>query len=637
MLKTLRSSTKWVMITVAICFVGMMVIGWGMDITGRRSDGGGSINELGAINGQKVTYDYYNSLLQQKREAAGKNQRMTLDQDRQVQDEVWNEIVTQTLVQQEIKKRKISFTDKELVNYMLNNPAQVAQQIQSFRNSDGSFSLQKYQEFLKNPSNLSDARTKPLINYIENEARNMLPIMKFQEELTGGIIIPDTKVREKWLMDNDQRKAEWAFLPISRLNNVANTLNPKEVQAYYDSHKAEYKREDVRSVDLVFFPLAPTMQDSSEVFDRAKAIYERAQKGEDFAGLADGYSEDQGNQDQDGKGRGGDLGFITRGRMIKEFEDVAFSLKPGEVSPPLLTRFGYHIVKVDSIKYKDDPTKTAKKGKAKSKTALSEVDQVKVRHILLKIEPSTQTRERVENAANTFLEGVKGGQDFAALAKKDKLQAARTPLFKKSDTYIPYFGGGVQMLVNRIFRSKQGEILPRYQVEQGYYIIKVAEIKPAGIAPLEEVKNKVEAAVRNQARIQYAAEFAARVLDRMKSGKTLQEAVLADSVKAAGFTSGIVTRGGTAEGLGAMNPIVAKLFTLSNPGENTGVVKSDTGAGIAILQEKLPVDEAKFQAEREQVRSSMVNQLQNEIITKYLSDIRKNAKISDNRDKIINM
>lgn len=637
MLKTLRSSTKWVMITVAVCFVGMMVFAWGMDITGRRTRGGLSAHELGAINGQKITYDYYNRLLQQKRESAGQKQRSTLDQDRQLQDEVWNEIVTQTLVQQEIQKRKINFTDKELVNFMFNNPVQIAQQIQSFKNSDGTFSIQKYQEFLKNPANFKDARTKPLVDYIENEARNMLPIMKFQAELTGGIVIPDTKVREKWLMDNEQRKAEWAFLPISQLNNVANTLDPKEVQAYYDKHKTEYKRDEVRSVDLVFFRLSPTPQDSSEVMDRAKTIYARAKKGEDFAELANGYSEDPGNQGQDGKNLGGDLGFISRGRMIKEFEDVAFSLKPGEISPPILTQFGYHIVKVDSIKYKDEPAKTAKKGKAKPKAALSEVDQVKVRHILLKIEPSSQTRERVENAANSFLESVKGGQDFAALAKKDKLQTARTPLFKKSDMYIPYFGGGAQMLINRIFHTKQGDILSRYQVEQGFFVIKVAEVKPAGIPSLNEVKNQVETAVRNHARIQYAADFAARVQERMKAGKTLQEAVLADSVKTAQVKNGTITRGGAAEGLGAMNPLVAKLFMLNNPGENTGVVKSDTGAGIAVLQEKLPVDESKFQTEREQVRSKMVSELQNEIITKYLTNLRKNAKILDNRDQILNM
>jgi peptidyl-prolyl cis-trans isomerase D len=633
MLKTLRSSTKWVMIIVAICFVGMMVFAWGMDITGRRTRGGLSAHELGAVNGQKISYDYYNRLLQQKRESMGQKQSSSLDQDRQIQDQVWNDIVTQTLVEQEIHKRRISFTDKELINFMFNNPVQMAQQISSFKNDDGTFSIEKYRAFLQNPANLKDARTKPLIDYIENESRNMLPIMKFQQELTGGVVVPDTKVREKWLMDNEQSKAEWVFLPISRLNTVASTPNPKDVQAYYEKHKAEYKRDEVRSVDLVFFRLSPTLQDSVEVRDRANTIYARAKNGEDFAELANGYSEDPGNVGQDKKSNGGDLGFVTRGRMIKEFEDVAFNLKPGEISQPFLTQFGYHIVKVDSVKYKEDAS-TAKKGKAKSKAAATEVDQVKVRHILLKVEPSTQTRDRVEKEANTFLESVKVGQDFAALAKKDKLQTARTPLFKKSDMYIPYFGGSSQMLINRIFHAKQGEVLARYQVEQGYFVIKIAEIKPAGIPSLDEVKSKVESEVQKQARVQYASDFSARVLDRMKAGKTLQEAVLADSVKTADVKSGLITRGGSAEGLGPMNPLTAKLFMLKNPGENTGVVKSETGAGIAVLQEKLPVDETKFQAEREQVRSGMVNQLQNEIITKYLTNLKKNAKIIDNRDQL---
>ena len=633
MLKTLRSSTKWVMITVAVCFVGMMVFAWGMDITGRKTRGGLSAHYLGAINGQKITYDTYNRLLQQKRESTGQKQRTTLDQDRQLQDEVWNDIVTQTLVEQEIQKRKITFTDKELVNFMLNYPVQIAQQIQTFKNPDGTFSIDKYRSFLQNPANLKDPRSKPLVDYIETQARTSLPLIKFQKELTGGIVISDVKVREKWLMDNEMRKAEWVFLPISRLNLVGRTLDSKAVQAYYDKHKAEYKRDEARSVDIVFFRLAPTPQDSAEAVDRAKVIYERAKKGEDFAELANGYSEDPGNAGPDGKGIGGKLGYITRGRMVKQFEDVAFSLKPGEISPPFQTQFGYHIVKVDSVKYKEEPATAAKKGKAKPKTSPTEVDQIKVSHILLKIEPSTQTRDKVENTANSFYESVKGGQDFAAQVKKSNLQTVRTPLFQKKDMYVPYIGGSL-MLVNRVFHAGQGDVLTRHQVDQGYFIIRVAEVKPAGIPSLEEVKNQVETGVRNEVRIQYAVDFASRVLDRMKSGKTLQEAVAADSVRIADVKNGEAARGGMVEGLGAMNPLVAKLFTLKNPGENTGVVKSETGAGIAVLAEKLPVDDTKFQTEREQLRSKMVGDFQNEIISSYVENLRKNAKIIDNRDQI---
>jgi peptidyl-prolyl cis-trans isomerase D len=213
----------------------------------------------------------------------------------------------------------------------------------------------------------------------------------------------------------------------------------------------------------------------------------------------------------------------------------------------------------------------------------------------------------------------------------------RTPLFKKDDRYVPYFGAGSEMLINRIFRAKQGEVLPRYQIEQGFYVMKVAEVKPAGISSLDEVKAIVENEVNNEVRIQYAVDFANRVLDRMKSGKSLQDAVAADSVKFAETKIDAVTRGGGSGILGPKNPLAAKLFQLNNPGENTGVVKTPTGVGIAVLIEKIPWGQLKFDTEKEQLRKQMAQELQNEVINNFLEELRKKAKIVDNRDKIFSL
>jgi parvulin-like peptidyl-prolyl isomerase len=78
-----------------------------------------------------------------------------------------------------------------------------------------------------------------------------------------------------------------------------------------------------------------------------EAILQRVRAGEDFAKLADEFTEDPG-----GKGKGGDLGWFGRGAMVKSFEDAAFGLKPGEVSGVLETEFGFHIVKLDERRAK---------------------------------------------------------------------------------------------------------------------------------------------------------------------------------------------------------------------------------------------------------------------------------------------
>jgi peptidyl-prolyl cis-trans isomerase C len=85
-----------------------------------------------------------------------------------------------------------------------------------------------------------------------------------------------------------------------------------------------------------------------ETEDEAKNIHDRITKGEDFAKLAKELSKDQGSA-----AKGGDLGYFGRGRMVPEFERAAMSLKPGEVSSPVRSRFGYHIIKLTDIKKGD--------------------------------------------------------------------------------------------------------------------------------------------------------------------------------------------------------------------------------------------------------------------------------------------
>lgn len=635
MLKTLRTSTKWVMITVAVCFVMMMVFAWGMDITGLR--GGSKAGVVGVINGRKVMYDEFNQILQNRRETMPKDTRMTLDAERKLNEDTWNQIVMQTLISQEIKKRKISYTEKELLNFMLSNPVQGVEKASIFLNPDGTFSQEKYRQFLLNPNNLKDPQIAQFLQGVEDQAKSSLPIMKLQQRIAGGVLVSDSKVHDQWLQENDKRKIDFIFLPAGQFSASQQQLDEKEIQAWYDGHKNDYKSEDGRSLDFVFFRLTATPADSAEVLSRAKLIVDRARKGENFSDLADGYSEDPGNTNAQGKSNGGNLGFVSRGRMIKEFEEVAFNLKPGEISEPFVTRFGCHIVTVDSVKV-GAPTPDPTNPTAKPKAGAQVVTEVKVRHILLKIEPSSQTKDNVENTANRFLTQVSAkGADFAAVAKKNNLEVMRTPAFAKDAQYIPYIGSNASLLISRTFDAKLGAILPKYAVDSGFFVAKVAEIKPAGISPLKDVRGKVENAVRQQMGVKKAEEVAQRILGRMQAGKTLQAAVAEDEFKNAMVRTEEVTKAGNVQGVGVRSALVLKAFQLETVGGNTGVVKSDTGAGIAVLLEKIPVNETQFQNVREQLRQKMQGELMNEVVSQYLENLRKTAKIVDNRSKIFQM
>ena len=118
----------------------------------------------------------------------------------------------------------------------------------------------------------------------------------------------------------------------------------KAIEKYYAQHKDRYQEpEAVRARHiLIEVPQGASKEEEAKALKKAKELRQRALKGEDFAKLAREYSADPGSRD-----KGGELGFFTRGQMVKEFENAAFSLKPGEISQPVRTAFGYHLIQVE--------------------------------------------------------------------------------------------------------------------------------------------------------------------------------------------------------------------------------------------------------------------------------------------------
>jgi len=613
MLKTMRTNTKWIMIIVSVCFIGMMIFAWGMDIGGRGSSV--KANVVGTVNGEEIPYSYYDNVVKSQKQNAG-GERMTMAQERQIHEEAWNSIVMQTLIQQDIEKRKITYTDHELVNFMKNYPPEIAYQIPLFMDGE-QFSMSKYQSFI-NADNLRNPQMAQVLQYIEQDAKRRLPSMKFQQSIMNSVIVTDEDVRQRWLRENEKVEVDWVFVNTNSLTGVSAPAQREVHEQWYEAHKENFQVGERRVLSAVFIPLSPTKEDSTDIFELARSVAEKARSGADFAELANDYTDDPGNTRPDGTRAGGDLGFFGRGRMVPAFEEAAFSLKPGEVSDPVLSRFGYHVIKVDSLKYKEDDKE--------------EVDQVSARHILFSIEPSGKTRDDIENRVTGFYEAVKGGMDFTAQAQIDSLQLIRTTPFEEDAETVRGIPGSSKMLVNRVFQAKKGDVLPVYYTDDGYYIIQVSDVLPAGIAPFEEVGRQVMNEILRERRLEYAENFINRVYQRMQEGKTLQEAVDADEeYKKATFNSGEMYRSYFIPGLGSMNEFVARIFTLENPGDTTGPVITDKGSGIAVLIKKLEIDEDQYEQDKAQLRSRLLSERRNDYINRYLEGLRASAEIVDNR------
>jgi peptidyl-prolyl cis-trans isomerase C len=183
---------------------------------------------------------------------------------------------------------------------------------------------------------------------------------RFAEQF-GEVILYATEAKKRQLDTTPTAKVqlflqEQSFLAGLLYQQTLEASKPTESasKAWFDAHKADYEEAKARHILIRFkgsaVPLKPNQQDigEEEALAKAKAVRERIVKGEDFAAVAKAESDDTGSGAQ-----GGDLGTFGHGRMVPVFEESAFTLPIGEVSQPVKSQFGWHLIQVQARTVKD--------------------------------------------------------------------------------------------------------------------------------------------------------------------------------------------------------------------------------------------------------------------------------------------
>ncbi len=190
----------------------------------------------------------------------------------------------------------------------------------------------QYQETARGPGRRDFARNLVELNVLADEAQKQGVDQK-----------PDVKLQIEFQRDN--MLAQAMFLNLQQQANVSDA----QIQAYYDAHKADYEVLKARHILIRVkgapMPGAPGKPELTDEEAKAKAedIRKRIVGGEDFAKIAQAESDDTSSGE-----KGGDLGEFKRGMMVPPFEKAAFALKVGDISEPVLSPFGYHIIQVES-------------------------------------------------------------------------------------------------------------------------------------------------------------------------------------------------------------------------------------------------------------------------------------------------
>ena len=194
-----------------------------------------------------------------------------------------------------------------------------------------------------------------------------------------------------------QAKQQIAFARENILANMAGRamvdnakVDNETLQKYYDEHKSDYAQVSAHHILIRFkgspVPLKDGQKDltEEEALAKAQEIEKRLKAGEDFATIAKAESADAGSG-----ANGGDLGApFKHGQMVKPFEDAAFSLKPGEISVPVKSQFGYHIIRVDKVDAKSfDDARVEIEAKVKPEVAKKQIADLQ-KEVGVKLEDS---------------------------------------------------------------------------------------------------------------------------------------------------------------------------------------------------------------------------------------------------------
>ena len=596
MMRQMRENTKWIMLVTALAFVALMVFDWGMDVTGRSA---GGLGEIGRVNGDPVMYDQYIATYRNLYDQVQANQEqpVTSSQNRQLEEEAWNQVVTQILIQQELDRRGIRVTDEEIREAALFAPPPGVQGDPTFQ-TNGNFDIQKYQNFL------STSQDEQFLLYLEAYYRDVLPRGKLLRQLTAGVYPTDQELWQDFRDRNEQVSVRYLSLdPATRIPDTQVSVTDDEIQNYYDTHEDNFQRPAEAFVRVVTLPKAPLPSDTAASRDRALALRQEIVGGGDFAEVAKRESSDAASAPQ-----GGSLGTLGRNVLSPAVEEAAFSAPIGQVTEPIESPFGYHLLKVDS------------------RTA----DSVTVSHILVPVSRTEESELQLLSRADS-LEEASEQQGLDASAQALGLEVRNVSV----QQLLPFIDGVGQVGEGADWAMEEavpGDVSPLFETPEAFYVLELLSSTPAGVQPLEDARATIEQVLRSQKKTALAVEAARPLVERIRGGQQLSEVGAAEGLQVQ--DAGPFSRLDFVPVLGFQNAAIGAAFGLQ-PGEVSDPVAA--GSQVFVLQQvnKTVADSAAWVAQKDTQRDQLSQMTQERRMASWLEELRANARIVDRRAQVL--
>jgi peptidyl-prolyl cis-trans isomerase D len=602
MMRSMRAITKPVFFVVAITFIGWMAYGQVSDIIGGGKD------VILKIDGEVVrTPEFqqrYQSALEQYRRQQSLG-RLTREDEQQLQKQVADQLIQEKLLARAYRRLGITVSDQEIIEAARSGPPpQILQQVlqdPTFQ-TNGQFDITKWQRYLSSAG-------PEFSTTIEQLYRAYLPQRKLQEYLTADLYVSDAKL---WRIWRDQHESVTVALLAIRPEDVPDSLasvSDAELERYYQAHKDEFKRPAAAWLSYVRMSRAPDAADSAAALARARALRAEIASGKGkFEDVAKKESADSGSAS-----RGGDLGWMNRNEagFDPRFLAGLRALPVGTVSQPVLSNFGYHLIRIDAAKR----------------------DSVHVRHILIPIKLQGKHLDMVDAKTDSLDKLAAEQTDGARLdsaARRLHLPLEHAPKLVHGERLVLPEGPVPDVSVWG-FDARPGETSPVIDAERASFVFRLDSLAPAGVPPLAQVRARVLDAARREKKLAVARQHAEQVAAELRAAADLLAAARAKGLRAE--TVGPFTRLNPPPEL-SHNPVVLGAAFGLRPGEKSPLIAGETGFFLLQGIRRVAADSAAWLKQKAAQRETLIRPIEQARIQQYLAALRAQATIVDRRNEI---
>ena len=607
----MRSRMQVVMWTILVLFVTSMAIGGlvgGASIT--DIFGGRQGNEVGSLNGKPILFEDFNQLVSNEINRMDQQSgRLISDEEREyIRAVVWERLIADLIIQEQIAENKIVVGDEEVLFQMKNNPPPFLQNSDAFQ-SFGRFDLEKYLDAVLNPGQID---WKPIEDFMQNV---YLPSYKLQQYITNSAAISSSDVLEDYKKRFLDYKIEVLHVTEKAIDQdfynglLTDRPSDDELRNIYYENISEYDQPELRYLKYVKWPITSNATDSLRVKLEAEDLIFRLNDGEDFALLANTYTQDPSNSADPQNLKGGDLGWFNKGQLLPEFEIASFEAEKGSIVGPILTQYGYHVIKVND------------------KRTLESSEQVNASHILLTIQPGRGTENNLKDTASIFaLEATEYG--FFALADSLGLEIQDSNGLRKESIFVDNFGVG-RSAVNFAFNNVEGSTSDAIKNDNFYGVFFLDKVDKETVISFEDVKEDLKNEFLSEFKKNHIKTLAESIKDNNQGEMNLSE-IYQDNENleyVAETNSALI---GSFESIGKSNFIVGALAD-AKEGDILGPLPTLRGQAFLRVIDISDVVMSDFEEKKDSIKFSLLIDRQNAIWGNWLQALRDNADLKDYR------